>query len=75
MQKRLTKYGNDFALVVDQPMLELLNIDAETPLEITTDGSRLIISKAAPDSRQKRLEAAQAMAHERYTNAFEKLAE
>ena len=46
MVKRLTKHGNSMALVIDRPILELLNIDSETPLEISTDGKQLIIAPA-----------------------------
>jgi len=43
--KRLTKYGNSLALVLDRPVLNLLGIDDDTPLEITTpDGKRLQIT-------------------------------
>ena len=44
MIKKLTKHGNSWALVIDKPVLELLKIDPETPLEIATDGRTLIIS-------------------------------
>lgn len=43
MIKRLTKHGNSLALVIDRPVLDLLRIDADTPLSVTTDGDRLII--------------------------------
>jgi antitoxin component of MazEF toxin-antitoxin module len=48
MTKTLTKHGNSLALIIDKPILDLLKIDAETPLEITTDGKRLMI---APEVR------------------------
>ena len=38
MTKRLTRTGNSLALVLDRPLLEATNIDAETDLEISTDG-------------------------------------
>ena len=37
MLKKLTKHGNSLALVIDKGVLELLNIDDTTPLEISTD--------------------------------------
>ena len=73
MLKKLTKHGNSLALVIDRPILELLKIDQETPLELTTDGKRLIVA-AASTSRRKKFETAQAWAHERYGRAFKKLA-
>ena len=50
MVKKLTKHGNSFALVIDRPILELLNIDIDTPLEISTDGKTLTVSPAKPSA-------------------------
>ena len=75
MLKRLTKHGNSLALVIDRPILDLLKIDTETPLEISTDGTRLIVAPAAAaGARRKKFDAAQEWAHKRYGKTFEKLA-
>ena len=44
MIKKLRRHGNSLALVLDRPILELLNITPETPINITTDGHNLILS-------------------------------
>lgn len=44
MVKTLTVHGNSAALVIDKPILELLGITPKTPLEISTDGTNLIVS-------------------------------
>lgn len=75
MIKKLTKHGNSLALVIDRPILELLNIDPDTPLDVSTDGKQLIIATAKPSARRKKFEAAQESAHRRYGRAFKKLAE
>jgi antitoxin MazE len=75
MVKRLTQHGNSLALVIDRPILDLLKIDAETPLDISTDGRRLIVAPAEQSERHQRFEAAQRTAHKRYGKAFKKLAE
>jgi antitoxin MazE len=75
MVKKLTKHGNSLALVIDRPILDLLKIDPETPLEVSTDGKQLIIAPAKPSSRRKKFEDAQEWAHKRYGKAFRKLAE
>jgi antitoxin MazE len=75
MVKKLTKHGNSLALVIDKPILELLNIDQETPLEVVTDGKRLTISPAQVSARRKRFDEAQSQAHRRYGRAFKRLAE
>ena len=43
MIKQLTKHGNSWAIVIDRPVMDLLKIEPETPLEITTDGHVLTI--------------------------------
>jgi antitoxin component of MazEF toxin-antitoxin module len=75
MVKKLTRHGNSLALVIDRPILELLNIDPETPLDVSTDGKQLIIAPAKPSARREKFEAAQQWAHKRYAKAFKKLAE
>lgn len=75
MVKKLTKHGNSLALVIDRPILDLLKIDPETPLDVSTDGKQLIIAPAKLSSRRKKFEAAQEWAHKRYGKTFQKLAE
>jgi antitoxin MazE len=76
MLKKLTKHGNSLALVIDRPILDLLKIDTGTPLDISTDGTRLIIAPASkPANRKKKFDAAQEWAHKRYGKTFEKLAQ
>ena len=43
MRKNLSTIGNSLGLVIEKPILELLNITRDTELEITTDGTRLIV--------------------------------
>jgi hypothetical protein len=38
MTKKLIKHGNSAALVVDKALMDVLNINMDTPLEITTRG-------------------------------------
>jgi antitoxin component of MazEF toxin-antitoxin module len=75
MPKRLTRSGNSLALVIDKPLLEALDIDAETDLEISTDGDVLIVSPVRKRRRQRKLKDLVAEAHERYGGVFKRLAE
>ncbi len=43
MIKKLSAVGNSLALIIERPILELLDITKDTPLEIKTDGEVLII--------------------------------
>lgn len=75
MIKRLTKHGNSLALVIDRGVLALLDIDRETPLEVTTDGKCLVIAPVREPGRQKRFRAALAAVNKRYARALKRLAE
>jgi antitoxin MazE len=75
MVKKLTRHGNSLALVIDRPILDLLKIDPETPLDISTDGKQLIVAPLKSSPRRKKFDAAQEWAHKRYGKAFQKLAE
>ena len=71
MLKKLTKHGNSLARVIDRPILDLLKIDPKTPLDVSTDGKRLIVAPAQASARRKKFDAAQEYAHKRYGRAFE----
>jgi antitoxin MazE len=75
MVKKLTKHGNSLALVIDRPILDLLKIDPDTPLDVSTDGKQLIVAPVKSSTRRKKFDAAQEWAHKRYGQAFRKLAE
>ena len=75
MIKKLTRHGNSLALVIDKPVLELLNIDADTPLEITTDGRALVITPATDAPRRARFQSALDETNRRHGKALRKLAE
>ncbi len=75
MVKRLTRAGNSLALVIDRPLLEALDIDAETELEISTDGDVLVVTPVRDRKRTKRVADLVAEAHEQYGGVFRRLAE
>ena len=75
MIKKLTKHGNSLALVIDKPVLDLLKIDADTPLEITTDGQTLIVAPAGNPARKAKFKAALDETNRRYGRALKRLAD
>lgn len=74
MTKRLTQHGNSAALVIDKPIMELLKITMNTPLEISTDGKNLIISPVQDKAREKKFRAAMAKVNAKHRKTFSKLA-
>ena len=75
MLKKLTRHGNSLALVIDKGVLELLNIDDQTPLEITTDGSILLISPVRDEKRRSQFQEAVGRVNAKYGRALKRLAE
>jgi antitoxin component of MazEF toxin-antitoxin module len=73
--KKLTKHGNSLALVIDRGVLDLLNIDSDTPLDISTDGQVLVIAPVRDKQHQKKFKAALAAVNRRYGRTLKKLAE
>jgi antitoxin component of MazEF toxin-antitoxin module len=75
MTKKLSKHGNSLALVIDRSILDLLGIDAQTPLDISTDGRALVIVPAQEKRRRKRFQNALVDCNLRYGKALKRLAE
>ena len=75
MVKRLTKHGNSLALVIDRGVLDLLEIDTDTPLAVTTDGRCLIVTPVRDPEREKRFCAALAEGNRKYGKMLKCLAD
>jgi antitoxin MazE len=75
MLKKLSRHGNSLALVIDKGVLDLLNIDDQTPLEISTDGATLLISPVRDEKRRQRFQEAVGKANAKYGRALKKLAD
>jgi antitoxin MazE len=75
LKKKLKKHGNSLALVIEKPVLDLLGIDADTLLSITTDGHCLIVVPADTKERRKRFKGAVAEGHRKYGKALKRLAD
>jgi antitoxin MazE len=74
MKKKLSTVGNSLALIIDRPILDLLGIDAETELEIKTDGKGLNITPVRK-SHKARVAAATEKMMKTHEKTMRKLAE
>jgi antitoxin component of MazEF toxin-antitoxin module len=74
MRRKLSKHGNSLALVIEKPVLDLLGINADTELEVTTDGNRLIVFPASSEDYERKFEEAVAFVFDRYDKTLAKLA-
>jgi antitoxin MazE len=61
MIKKLSAVGNSLALIIERPILELLDITKDTPLEVKTDGEALIIRPAKLSKKERVRESTKRM--------------
>ena len=74
MVKTLTSIGNSLGLIIERPILELLKIDRETKLEISTDGEALII-RPLHEQHRTRVDGAAKKLMGQHDHTLRKLAE
>ena len=53
MVKKLIQHGNSAAIVIDKPIMEILNITNETTFELSTDGKNLILSPQVENNQEE----------------------
>ncbi len=75
MTKTLIKHGNSLALVIDKPILEMLQISADTPLELATNGDSILVSPVRDKNRQKKLLASLEEINGKFGDDLRRLAE
>jgi len=75
MVTKLEKHGDCWALILEEPILDQLQLDPETPLEITTEGQMLIVSPVGDEKRRKKFETALQECNDKYGRALKKLGE
>lgn len=74
MIKNLTTIGNSLGIIIDKSVLDLLGIQKDTPIEITTDGRRLILEPVEKQARRERLSNAIDRVTKNHAKTVEKLA-
>ena len=76
MRKKLVKHGNSRALVIDKAILELLKIDEDTEVEVSTDGETLrIVPVREIEARHARLTELSEQVMDENDDLFRRLAE
>lgn len=73
MVKTLKQIGNSYGVIIDKPILEILHITPETPLEITTDGRSLKI-RPVRQRRRPTLGDSLEVVNRRHSSTLKKLA-
>jgi antitoxin component of MazEF toxin-antitoxin module len=74
MIKKLIQHGNSSALIIDKPIMELLKIDIDSPLELSTDGQNIIISPVKNKNRLIKLNKSLEEINKKHNSTLKKLA-
>jgi len=74
MKKNLTIIGNSLGIIIEKPILDLLGISKETQIEMTTDGSRLILEPIREESRAAKIKAATSRVMKNHDKTLRELA-
>ncbi len=75
MVKKLIRHGNSVALVIDKPIMEMLNITNETFFEINTDGKNLILSPQIEYTQEKNILYSLEKINKKYGSVLKRLGE
>lgn len=75
MVKHLIKHGNSYALVIDKPIMELLQVGPDTALELSTNGDKLVISPVRTKGKQAKLDKILSSVNKQFAPVLKKLAE
>jgi antitoxin component of MazEF toxin-antitoxin module len=73
LEKRLTKVGNSWAVVLDKPLMDLAGLSPDQPVEIRSNGHGLVITASGGDQDPAFLEA-KARVSARHQELFRRLA-
>jgi antitoxin MazE len=73
MIKKLSAVGNSLGFIIERPILELLRITKDTPLDVSTDGEALIIRPVTSPKLDRVLVAADGLM-DAHDETFRKLA-
>ena len=75
MVKKLIQHGNSVALVIDKPIMEMLNITSETTFDLSTDGRNLILSPQVENQPETDILHSLEKINKRYGTVLKRLGE
>ena len=76
MSKKLTRHGNSYALIIDKPLLQILNISEKTDLALSIEDGALVIRpvKSGPKKSKQEIKKIAEEIMVEYADVFKKLA-
>jgi antitoxin component of MazEF toxin-antitoxin module len=74
LKTKLVQFADGWALVINQDILDQLQFDFDTELEMVVQGKQLVIFPALAQKLDSSFLQAMKLVHDRYTPAFKQLA-
>ena len=75
MTKRLIQHGNSAALIIDKPILDMLNLTPETTFQLSTDGKNIILSPQNEKFQEKDILQSLDKINKKYGKVLKRLSE
>ena len=75
MTKRLIQHGNSTALIIDKPILDMLNLTPETTFQLSTDGKNIILSPQNETFQEKDILQSLDKINKKYGKVLKRLGE
>ena len=75
MVKKLIQHGNSVAIVIDKPIMEMLNISIDTTFNLSTDGKNIILSPQIEYEQGKNIIDSLEKVNKKYGSVLKKLGE
>jgi len=75
MVKKLIQHGNSAALIIDKPIMEMLNITNDTTFQLSTDGKNLILSPQVENHQEKSIIQSLEKINKKYGKVLKRLGE
>lgn len=72
--KKLTRQGNSAALIVDRSLMDLMDIDSDTPLKVTVEGRKLIVEPISEEERSGKFKKVMEKTGRKNAELFRRLA-
>ena len=72
--KHLTRVGNSSALIIDKSILDLVDIDEQTPLKLGVEGRKIIVEPMSKAEIEERFGKSADKVEKRFADMFKRLA-
>ena len=75
MKTKLTRIGDDIALVLDRPLLDELGLDESSEIEVSTNGDVLVMTPVRATGPEEQFRKSAEKVTTKYAGLFKRLAE